>query len=160
MRLRGFILAGATMAAGALTMCTLPVASAAPDRTSPKPLPIAAQQVPNAGITVSDRGITDVFAVSLGVALAPQGATRIAAVPRADNACRTNLKDARMAVTWRNTRTGKMGDEVFPVCAGPRSMPGATIKTGLGRISFTTTILGKRTQTFTIIPGSGSFTRR
>ena len=65
-----------------------------------------------------------------------------------------------MAVTWRNTRTGKMGDEVFPVCAGPRSMPGATIKTGLGRISFTTTILGKRTQTFTIIPGSGSFTRR
>lgn len=131
-------------------------ASAAPE----KPRPILVTQTPNAGITVSGAGISGGFSAPLAASAVRPGVTRIALEPTPGNACATSLRDARVGVTWRNTTTHKTNDVVFPACAGGRPSAGAEITTGPGRITFTTTVLGKHGNTFTVVPGSGSFQAR
>ena len=58
-----------------------------------------------------------------------------------------------------DTSTGASGDEVFAACADGRPSDGVAVATGAGSVEFTTTILGQGDQTFTVVPGSGSFTR-
>ncbi|MFE0749585.1 hypothetical protein [Gordonia sp. NPDC058843] len=120
---------------------------------------LSVEQVPNAGVTVGANGVTGGFVASILASATGPGVTQIALNTTPTEACATNLKDARVGITWRNTSTGTSGDEVFAACTDGRPSNGVAVTTGAGAVEFTTTILGKADQTFTVVPGSGSFTR-
>ncbi|WP_055475132.1 hypothetical protein [Gordonia sp. HS-NH1] len=125
----------------------------------PAERPLSVEQIPNAGVTVGSQGVTGGFVASILASATEPGVTRISLDTTPTEACATNLKDARVGITWKNTSSGTSGDEVFAACTDGRPSDGVTVATGTGSVEFTTTILGKGDQTFTVVPGSGSFTR-
>ncbi|MDL9937864.1 hypothetical protein QSJ18_14010 [Gordonia sp. ABSL1-1] len=139
------LLAGTALAAGTIAGLTVGSAGAAPQG-------LAIQQAPNIGITVSGSQVTGGFSALLQALPAADQATTVS-LDTTKKACATNLRDARVAISWRNPSAGKAGSKVFPACGQ------ATLATGPGRVSFTTTVLGKGDRTFTVTPGSGSFLR-
>ncbi|QIK46901.1 hypothetical protein P9A14_18385 [Gordonia hongkongensis] len=126
---------------------------------APAERPLSVEQVPNAGVTVGANGITGGFVASILASATEPGVTLITLNTTPTESCATNLKDARVGITWKNTSTGASGDEVFAACADGRPSDGVAVTTGAGSVEFTTTILGQGDQTFTVVPGSGSFTR-
>lgn len=147
----------ATIGAGAAAAATLVTAGAG----QAAPAALVVEQVPNVGITVSTgNGITNAFAAQVVAARAQApGATQLRIHPENANACHSNLATSRAAITWRNSTTGRTDDVVFPVCANGKPSAGVVAATGAGRITFTTTIIDRNQQTFTVSPGSGSFKR-
>ncbi|WP_232017053.1 hypothetical protein [Gordonia insulae] len=127
-------------------------ADAAPGRS------LRVEQVPNVGITVNDNGISGGFVANLAATATTPGTARLTILPW-ETACRGNLANARAAVTWRNEQTNRTDDAVFPVCRNGKPAPGPDVATGVGRISFTTTIIGRTDQAFTVVPGTGWFYR-
>lgn len=142
-------------AMGAVAAATLGAGSAVA-----APPTLTVQQVPNAGITVQHGGtVSGGFVADLVAAPINVDATRLSINPVRFGTCTTNLAGTKAAVSWRNETTNRSGSVVFPVCDAGKPSAGAVAATGAGRISFTTTILGHPDQTFTVTPGSGSFTR-
>ncbi|MYR08679.1 hypothetical protein GTV32_21255 [Gordonia sp. SID5947] len=125
-------------------------ASAAP----PKALRV--DQVPNVGVTVDKNGLSGGFAANLAATATSADATRLRILPVGD-ACARTLGQTRVAITWRNERTNRTDDVVFPTCTAGRPSSGAEIRAGHGRISFTTTIIGRADRAFTVTPGVGWF---
>ncbi|MFW0795491.1 hypothetical protein AAFP30_16900 [Gordonia sp. CPCC 205515] len=150
---RAALAASAAAAMATATLITTGAAQAAPAT-------LAVQQVPNVGVTVStSNGVTDAFAARLAATPAAAGSTQLSIRPENAKACSTNLANSRAAITWRNMTTNKSDDIVFPVCAAGKPSAGVVVPTGAGRITFTTTIIDRTQQTFTVSPGSGSFRR-
>ncbi len=145
---------GAAAAFAALTLGTA-TAQAAPGEQ-----PLSVEQIPNAGITVGSNGVTGGFVASILASATEPGITHVSlnTTPPTES-CSTNLKDARIGISWTNRSTGNSGSEVFATCTDGRPSDGVSIATGAGPVEFTTTIIGKNDQTFTVVPGSGSFTR-
>ncbi len=143
------------IAAAAAAGLTLSVGAGVADAA---PTPLRVDQAPNVGITVDDNGISGGFAADLTAVAADGERTRLALRPFAE-ACADSLATARVAITWRNVNTNRTDDVTFPVCAAGKPSSGAVVSTGIGRISFTTTIIGRAEQAFTISPGTGWFIR-
>lgn len=153
MRRRAVATIGAIAAVGAFG------AGAGTAFAAPAERPLSVDQIPNAGVTVGSNGVTGGFVASILASATEPGVTLISLNTTPTEACATNLKDARVGITWKNTSTGASRDEVFAACTDGRPSDGVDVVTGTGSIEFTTTILGKGDQTFTVVPGSGSFTR-
>ena len=148
---RGSLWACVIVGAAATTTLSAAAADAAPRA-------LRVDQVPNVGITVGPNGISGGFAANVAATATSAGTTRLGLQPIAD-ACTGSLRQARVGVTWRNERTNRTDDAVFPVCAAGKPGPGVEAVTGTGRISFTTTIIGRTDQAFTVVPGTGFFFR-
>ena len=146
--------AGALLAAAGIAGALV----AAPAHAAPAKN-LAVSQVPNAGLTVTSSGLHGGFTATLAATAVGTDATQLSVRSLPANACQTNLKDARVAVTYKNDRTGKTGNTVFPVCTAGKQSAGATVSTGTGRIGFTTSIISKNKSTFTVSPGRGNFVR-
>lgn len=146
--------AGALLAAAGIAGAVI----AAPANAAPaKDLTVS--QVPNAGITATSGGVHGGFTATLAAQAVGTDAAHLTIRSLPANACKTNLKDSRVAVTLRNERTGKTTNTVFPVCTAGKRSAGTEVTTGTGRISFTTTIIGRGKSTFTVVPGGGHFVR-
>lgn len=153
---RAFI-AGAC-AAGTLTLSGTADASAAPTpQHDIQKLTIT--QTPNVGIAVKDNLPVGAFVAPLAAASSGVDATRVWLEPMPGNACLTSLSGARIGITWRNESSGRNGTSVFPACRGATPVVSPSLQTGTGKISFTTSVVGRGGQTFTLRPGSGSIER-
>ena len=142
-----------TVIVGAAASATLTAGTA-----DAAPRALRVEQVPNIGITVDQNGISGGFAASVAATAMSPNTTRLGLQPIAD-ACTGALKQSRVGVTWRNERTNRTDDAVFPVCVGGKPSRGIEVMTGVGRISFTTTIIGRTERAFTVVPGTGFFYR-
>lgn len=144
---------GAFAAFGALTL------GAATASATPGEHPLSVDQIPNAGITVGPNGISGGFVASVLASGTEPGVTQFSLDTTPTEACATNLKGARVGLSWTNKTTGASGSKVFDACTDGRPADGVAVETGAGQIQFTTTIIGQNDQSFTVVPGSGSFTR-
>ncbi|WP_439029833.1 hypothetical protein [Gordonia terrae] len=153
MRRKAVATLGAIAAVGALGM------GAADAQAVPAERALSVEQVPNAGVTIDSNKVTGGFVAGILASATEPGVTRITLNTTPTEACATNLAGARVGISWSNTTNGTSGDEVFAACTDGRPSDGVDVATGTGSIEFTTTILGKGDQTFTVVPGSGSFTR-
>lgn len=144
---------GAVAAFGALTL------GATTAQAAPGEQPLSVEQVPNTGITVGSNGVTGGFLASILASATEPGVTQVTLNTTPTESCATNLEDARVGISWTNTSTGKTGSDVFDACTDARPSDGVALATGAGSIQFTTTIIGKNDRTFTVVPGSGTFTR-
>ncbi|MCZ0914532.1 hypothetical protein RD149_22485 [Gordonia westfalica] len=144
---------GAAAAAGALTL------GAATAQAAPGEQALNVEQIPNTGITVGSNGVTGGFVASILASATEPGVTQVSLNTTPTESCSTNLRDARVGISWTNKSTGGTGSDVFAACTDGRPSDGVAIATGAGSVEFTTTIIGKNDQTFTVVPGSGSFTR-
>lgn len=164
---RAAALALASTAVASAAVLGASSAQAAPDATTapapaPKTTPINVEQTPNIGISIA--GIPMPFAAALtaekvdGTTDATKALTRLALDPAAD-ACGSNLRNSTVGVTVTNKRTGKTTDATFPACVDGKPSAGVDVPTGTGKITFTTSVVGQGNKTFSVVPGSGSFTR-
>ena len=76
---------------------------------APAERPLSVEQVPNAGVTVGANGITGGFVASILASATEPGVTLITLNTTPTESCATNLKDARVGITWKNTSTGASG---------------------------------------------------
>ncbi|MEO9327817.1 hypothetical protein [Gordonia aurantiaca] len=148
-----------TAALGALAAFSALSIGAASAHATPGEQPLSVDQVPNAGITVGSNGISGGFAASILASATVPGVTQVALDTMPTEACATNLRGARVGISWTNKTTGATGSKVFDACSDGRPADGVALETGAGKVEFTTTIIGQNDQTFTVVPGSGSFTR-
>ncbi|MGC4961825.1 hypothetical protein ACPXCG_15250 [Gordonia sp. DT218] len=153
---RTTIRATACAAAAAGLAISVIAGGGAANAAPPKMLRV--DQVPNVGVTVDRNGLSGGFAANLAATATSADTTRLRILPVGD-ACARNLGQTRVAITWRNERTNHTDDVVFGTCTSGKPSPGAEIRAGHGRISFTTTIIGKADRAFTVTPGVGWFIR-
>ncbi|GAC67802.1 hypothetical protein [Gordonia soli] len=110
-------------------------------------------QVPNAGVAVVGNRVAGGFVAPISARAAGAGVTRITLSPQPAQTSPGTLNGSRVGLTWRNERTGKSGNATFPTNSG------IDVTTGPGRITFTTSIIGRGDRSFTVIPGNGSIFR-
>lgn len=103
---------------------------------APAERPLSVKQVPNAGVTVGASGITGGFVAGILASATEPGVTLITLNTTPTESCATNLKDARVGITWKNTSTGASGDEVFAACADGTSVRRGRRcdRSGIGRV--------------------------
>lgn len=140
------------------------VAGAAPDRSELSPQQKARaldliDQTPTVGITRSGILPTGGFVAPLAAAATGEDTTVVWLEPMPKDACATSLKDARVAVTWKNTSTGKTDDTTFAACTAGKPTLSDALETGAGTLKFTVTVLGKGGDTLTLSPGTATANR-
>lgn len=161
----GLIAAGAALAIAApLTVGQAGAAPPAPTSPTPESLTTVraldvTQQTPSVGISRSGAAITGAFVAPLAAAATGTDTTIVWLEPMPRNACATSLRDARVAVTWKNTSTGRTDDATFPACTAGAPTLSPALPTGSGTIEFTTSVLGKGGDTFTLAPGTATVAR-
>ncbi|MFT4043412.1 MAG: hypothetical protein QM673_09650 [Gordonia sp. (in: high G+C Gram-positive bacteria)] len=146
------------MSAAVLPLTTWGTAEASAAPTLPK-AGLSIVQVPNAGVSLEHNVPKNSFTAPLAATATGPNTIRVWITPNPARSCRTTLADARIGITWRNNANGASGSNVFAACqdGGPALSP--DLRVGRGPVSFTTTILGRGGETFTVSPGSGTIVR-
>lgn len=150
------------VAAAATTAALMGTANASAAPTLPTTTDIAKlsiTQTPNVGVAIKNNLPTGAFVAPLAAASSGADTTRVWVEPMPGNACLTSLSGARIGITWRNESSGRTGTSVFAACRGATPVVSPALPTGTGKISFTTSVVGRGGQTFTLSPGSGTIDR-
>ncbi|GAA1479786.1 hypothetical protein GCM10009624_02260 [Gordonia sinesedis] len=146
-------LAGASAAAASVLAAPAGAAPADQVRT------INVSQTPAVGVNLANATPTGGFVAPLAAAATEPGVTRVWLEPIPGNACATGLRATRVGLTWKNTTTGRTGDEVFASCTAGKPTVSPALRTGSGRVEIVTTILGRGNQTFSVAPGNATIIR-
>lgn len=116
-------------------------------------------QTPTVGVSRSHMMVTGAFVAPLRAASTGPDTTVVWLEPMPGNACATSLRDAKVAVSWKNTRTHAAHDATYTACRGGRPAVSPALHTGTGRIQLTVSVVGQGGNSFTLSPGTATIAR-
>lgn len=154
------ITAGAAGIAGVVLGATAGTAAAAPTSHADDVHALqVVDQTPIVGVSRSHMMVTGAFVAPVRAASAGPDTTVVWLEPMPGNACASSLRDAKVAVSWKNTRTHAADDATYTACRGGKPTVSPPLHTGTGRIQLTVSVVGQGGNSFTLSPGTATITR-